>query len=302
MNHRGVRMWNADIRTVETSVVMQRLGLAKGELHLLAGCPPCQGFSNLRTLNGRRDVRDRRNLLTDDFLRFVEALSPQAVMLENVPGLAERRRFQDLTATLKTLGYKVASSILDAADFGVPQRRKRLILLASKSGAPAFAERVATLTTVKQAIKGLPKPGSTGDPLHRTIGKRSDRIMELIRSIPRDGGSRRDLGDDRQLDCHKKCDGFSDVYGRMRWNAVAPTITGGCLNPSKGRFLHPSEDRAITAREAALLQTFPPQYRFATDRGMYVVAEMIGNALPPEFIRRQALQIRAVVGTKGAAR
>lgn len=302
MNHSGVRLWNADIRSVQTITVMEALGLAKGELHLLAGCPPCQGFSNLRTLNGKRDVRDRRNLLTDDFLRFVEALSPQAVMLENVPGLAERRRFQDLTATLKALGYKVTSGILDAADFGVPQRRRRLILLASKSETPEFAERVRTPATVRQAIKDLPVPGSTEDSLHRPIGKRSGRIMELIRSIPRDGGSRRDLGDDRQLACHKKCDGFSDVYGRMRWNAVAPTITGGCLNPSKGRFLHPSQDRAITAREAALLQTFPPQYRFATDRGMYVVAEMIGNALPPEFIRRQALQIRAVVSATGAAR
>jgi DNA (cytosine-5)-methyltransferase 1 len=291
LNHPRVRIWNDDIRQVSPSALMTTLKIAKGDLHLLAGCPPCQGFSSLRTLNGKRDVRDRRNLLTDDFLRFVEALEPRAVMLENVPGLAERRRFRRLAATLKTMGYTVTWAVLDAAQFGVPQRRRRLILLAARSTAIEFAAPVAKIATVRQAIKGLPVPGSTEDPLHRIIGKRSERIVDLIRAIPRDGGSRSDLPDDQQLECHQKCDGFSDVYGRMSWDAVAPTITGGCLNPSKGRFLHPSQNRAITAREAALLQTFPPTYRFATDRGFYVVAEMIGNALPPEFVRRHALQV-----------
>ncbi|MEW6321503.1 MAG: DNA cytosine methyltransferase [Acidobacteriota bacterium] len=295
LNHPRVRLWNDDIRNVDAVALMEALRITRGDLHLLAGCPPCQGFSSLRTLNGKRDVRDRRNLLTDDFLRFVEALEPQAVMLENVPGLAERRRFHELAARLRSMGYTVTWAVLDAARFGVPQRRRRLILLAAKAAKVDFALPAAQVTTVAQAIRHLPAPGSTDDPLHRIIGKRSERILALIKAIPKDGGSRSDLGEDQQLECHKKCDGFSDVYGRMRWDAVAPTITGGCLNPSKGRFLHPSQDRAITAREAALLQTFPPTYRFATDGGLYVVAEMIGNALPPELIRRHALQVLAVL-------
>lgn len=295
LNHPSVRLWNEDIREVATRAVMNELGLSKGELDLLAGCPPCQGFSSLRTLNGKKDVRDRRNLLTDDFLRFVKALEPRTVMLENVPGLAERRRFDELRAELKRLGYQVTSDVLDAADYGVPQRRRRLILLASKTRAIQFAERAPTRATVREAIGHLPLPGASSDPLHRILSVRSKRVLDLIKSIPKNGGSRRDLDSDEQLACHQRCDGFSDVYGRMRWDAVAPTITSGCLNPSKGRFLHPSQNRAITAREAALLQSFPATYRFATDRGVYIIAEVIGNALPPEFIRRQAQQVRAAL-------
>jgi len=110
--------------------------------------------------------------------------------------------------------------------------------------------------------------------------------------IPKDGGSRSDLGLERQLACHRRCDGFKDVYGRMKWDDVAPTITSGCINPSKGRFLHPEQDRAITLREAALLQGFDMSYRFPIHRGRYPLAELIGNAIPAEFVRRQAAVLR----------
>lgn len=122
----------------------------------------------------------------------------------------------------------------------------------------------------------------------------------MIRDIPKDGGSRTDLPRDRQLDCHKDCDGFRDIYGRMAWDKVAPTITGGCFNPSKGRFLHPEQNRAITLREAALLQTFPRRYHFDLSSGKEAAALMIGNALPPEFIRRQANQVRKAIARAAA--
>jgi DNA (cytosine-5)-methyltransferase 1 len=295
MNHPRVRLWNDDIRNLTVSTMRGALDLVKGHLDLLAGCPPCQGFSRVRTLNGNRDVRDRRNSLMDDFLRFVRGLAPRVVMLENVPGLAERRRFREFAAILKGMGYAVNWAVLDAAHYGVPQRRRRLVLLAAKPPAIEFASARPPSATVSQTIGRLPMPGRNDDLLHRVIGKRTERIAEMIKLVPKDGGSRRDLPEDQLLECHKRCNGFGDVYGRMRWDAVAPTITGGCLNPSKGRFLHPTQDRPITAREAALLQSFPPDYRFATDRGMYAVADMIGNALPPEFIRRQALQVVAAL-------
>jgi len=120
-------------------------------------------------------------------------------------------------------------------------------------------------------------------------------VRGLIRLIPKNGGSRTDLKFAAQLKCHRKCDGFHDVYGRMAWDDVAPTITGGCFNPSKGRFLHPVRHRAITLREAALLQTFPPTYFFSLKRGKSNAAQMIGNALPPEFIRRHAQSIAKFV-------
>ncbi|TVQ30917.1 MAG: DNA cytosine methyltransferase [Phycisphaeraceae bacterium] len=295
MNHPRVRLWNNDIRTIRLPTLRKTLCLKSGELDLLAGCPPCQGFSNIRTLNGNRYVRDRRNSLTDEFLRFVKDLRPRAIMLENVPGLANKRRFREFAATLESMGYNVKWDILDAALYGVPQRRRRLILLASKSGSIDFAPIDTTRMTVADAIGEIEPPHISNDPLHCLIGRRSHRISELIKRIPKDGGSRSDLPEEMWLECHKKCSGFKDVYGRMRWSDVAPTITGGCLNPSKGRFLHPDQNRALTVREAALLQGFPPGYRFATDRGMYAIAGMIGNALPPEFIRRHAIQIAAVL-------
>ena len=130
------------------------------------------------------------------------------------------------------------------------------------------------------------------DLLHNQPQNRSQHIQEFIKRIPKNGGSREAAGDEFQLQCHKKCDGFKDVYGRMAWDTVAPTITGGCFNPSKGRFLHPSKNRAISLREAALIQTFPVDYHFSLAGGKTGAALMIGNALPPEFIKRHAHQVK----------
>ena len=117
--------------------------------------------------------------------------------------------------------------------------------------------------------------------------------MEMIKLVPKNGGSRTDLPVRFHLECHKNFpEGFKDVYGRMSWGKVAPTITGGCVSPSKGRFLHPSQNRSITLREAALLQTFPANYFFSLKNGKQGVALMIGNALPPEFIKQHALAIK----------
>lgn len=160
------------------------------------------------------------------------------------------------------------------------------------------ARRTRIRTTVRRAFRDLPAPGSTDDPLHINAANRSPRVAELVRRIPKDGGSRKDAGLDFQLKCHRTCDGFRDVYGRMRWDDVAPTLTSGCINPSRGRYLHPSEDRAITLREAALLQTFPSTYRLSLSNGRYAAASLVGNALPPEFVRRHALAVvRHLTGT-----
>jgi DNA (cytosine-5)-methyltransferase 1 len=145
---------------------------------------------------------------------------------------------------------------------------------------------------VRDAIGKLTTPEQSLDPLHNYPTKRSQKIEDRIRKIPKDGGSRASLGARGQLACHKRSDGFKDVYGRMAWDKPAPTITGGCINPSKGRFLHPQANRAITLREAALLQTFPKTYKFSLRGGRYSVATLIGNALPPEFIRRHASALR----------
>jgi len=212
-------------------------------------------------------------------------------MVENVPGLKRSRRFRELRKTLNKLGYYCKHAVLDASDFNVPQRRRRFILIAARGKKIHFAKGIAHKATVRDAFDNL-KLRPRNDRLHKSRERHSARIQKLISDIPRDGGSRSSLGTTRQLHCHRKCNGFKDVYGRMAWDDVAPTITGGCVNPSKGRFLHPTKNRAITLREAALLQGFPPTYFFSLRRGKFPVAQLIGDALPPEFIRRHALGIR----------
>jgi DNA (cytosine-5)-methyltransferase 1 len=294
-NHPEVQVWHQDIRKLTAPQILKALDLKRGELDLLAGCPPCQGFSAMRRLNGRRRVRDKQNDLVFAFLRLVRGLRPKTVMMENVPGLADNARLPKLKAALRRLGYIVNADVKDARHYGVPQRRRRLILLAGHSAEIPFAPPARRARTVRETFAKLGKRRAQRDELHNLPELRSEKVKEMIRLIPKDGGSRLDLGADWQLACHRKCDGFKDVYGRMKWNDVAPTITGGCCNPSKGRFLHPTEDRNITLREAALLQGFPPDYYFSTERGKFPAAQMIGNALPPEFIRRHARQIATFV-------
>lgn len=294
-NHRDVTLWEKDIRELDPQELLDALGLKKGGLDLLAGCPPCQGFSTMRTLNGALRVDDPRNDLLMEFERFVDSLRPRAVMMENVPGLADDSRFEAFLLKLKKLGYLGAHRVLNAAEYGVPQRRRRLIYLAGLGMEIPFADKAAKMKTVEEAIGGLPKAGQSGDPVHDMPENRTPKVLEVIRLIPKDGGSRRDLPEKFQLECHKRCNGFKDVYGRMAWKEVAPTITSGCFNPSKGRFLHPEEDRAISMREAALLQGFPRRYKFPTTDNKSAVALMIGNALPPPFIAAHGRSIKRVL-------
>lgn len=300
-NHKDVKVWETDIRHLEPAELKAGLGLGEETLDLLAGCPPCQGFSTMRTLNGAFIVDDPRNDLLLEFLRFVEALCPRTVMMENVPGLAGDASFEIFCARMRELGYLGDHDTLNAAEYGVPQRRRRLIYLAGQQRKIPFASHTGKMETVADAIGDLPRAGESGDPVHDLPERRTPRIMALIRRIPKDGGSRTDLPATDQLDCHKRCNGFKDVYGRMSWGNVAPTITSGCSNPSKGRFLHPEEDRAITMREAALLQGFPRWYKFPTTNNKSAVAEMIGNALPPPFITAHAIMIRNFLQEQGGA-
>lgn len=290
-NHKEIEVWQKDIRTLTVSNIKRKLRLLKCDLDLLAGCPPCQGFSSVRTLNGSRKVSDPRNDLVFEFLRFVKELKPKAIMMENVPGLAIDRRMEVFCEELKYLGYVYECKVLNAAEYGVPQRRRRMILLGGLFGPISFAPPDTNRPTVRDTISSLPAAGESGDPLHDFPENHGERVMNFIKKIPENGGSRRSLGKVNQLPCHRRSNGFRDIYGRMAWDDVAPTITGGCINPSKGRFLHPEAHRAITLREAALLQSFPLDYYFSLSRGKFAAAEMIGNALPPEFIRRHSLNV-----------
>ncbi len=292
-NHKSTKLIEGDITKTRPTYLRKQLGLDEGQLDLLAGCPPCQGFSTLRTLNGNRSVDEPMNDLVFQFLKYVRAFRPKAIMMENVPGLAKDTRLVRFRRQIGGLGYQSSVRVLDASKFGTPQRRNRMILVALLDGNPEFAAEAPKIVTVKDAIGSLLPPGTGGDPLHDYHAKRSDQVKRLIRRIPTNGGSRTDLPLELQLDCHKRCNGFKDIYGRMAWDRPSPTITGGCINPSKGRFLHPEQDRAITLREASLLQGFPESYDFEISKGKYPAAQMIGNAFPPKFAEHHARVIQA---------
>lgn len=293
-NHPSVRIWPNDIRQVKVSSVKRSLGLSTGELDLLAACPPCEGFSSIRTLHGSRAIEDSRNDLVFQVLRFVRHLLPKTVLIENVPALLEDDRMATILKVLTQKGYSIRLATVNAADYGVPQRRKRMVLLASRIGAIELPTPLTSGNpkTVRDQIEKLPLPHRSKDSLHCISERRSVRIMDLIRSIPADGGSRADLPPEFQLECHRRCDGFKDVYGRMAWDKPAPTLTGGCVNPSKGRFLHPVQNRAITLREAALLQGLPRRYKISLRKGKMPAAELIGNALPPDLVSHFAEKIK----------
>ena len=299
MNHPESRLWNRPIQDLKAKEIFNALRIEKGELDLLAGCPPCQGFSSLRTKNAASSVDDERNDLVFQMLRLTEELLPKAILIENVPGLAKDPRIKKVLARLKELGYHVDGEtvqIHDISEYGVPQRRKRMILMTGREKKIPFASKSSTKKTVRDTLSNVHTPGSGVDPLHDYPVKRTEKVQKMISLIPKNGGSRKDLPKEYWLPCHLKYpNGFRDVYGRMKWDDVAPTITGGCTNPSKGRFLHPEEDRAITLREAALLQTFPKDYKFPTDIARDKIALMIGNALPPAYIKKQAEMIKQAI-------
>lgn len=298
VNHPAATVIQRDIRAVRAKDIRRASALSRTPLDLLTGCPPCQGFSTLRTRRRTAAVADPRNDLILEFLRLVHALRPRAVVLENVPGLAQDGGYLEFTRALEQLGYDQKAAVLDAAEYGVPQRRKRLVLVALRDAAlpsgiltPPRGKR----QTVRDAIGGLPPAGASGDQLHDVPERRTKAILSRIRATPHDGGSRGDLAARQQCRCHRLTEGFYDVYGRMRWDSPAPTITSGCTNPSKGRFLHPVEDRAITLREAALLQSFPPGYVFDLTRGKEHAAAQIGNAFPPKLITPIAKRLAKVL-------
>jgi DNA (cytosine-5)-methyltransferase 1 len=245
----------------------------------------------MRRLNRKRSIRDRRNNLILQFLRFVKDLKPLTIMMENVPGLVNYTFFKRVVRQLQVAGYDPQVERVRIQEYGVPQRRTRLVLVGSLLGGLEIARPTGEEVTVRDVIGHLGAPSATTDPVHRIVKVHTPEVLKRIKATPKDGGSRTDVPEFR-LPCHKNPKiGFRDVYGRLRWDDISTTITSGCLNPSKGRFLHPEQDRAITAREAALLQTFRPDYKFAPNLSKASIALQIGNALPPKFSYVQSANI-----------
>lgn len=290
-NHPKTKIITKDIRKVSIAEIKRELD--GRPIHLLAGCPPCQGFSSMRRLNKKGSVRDMRNSLIAEYVRVVEKLLPYTIMMENVAGLADYHLFKSALKVFNSLGYYVDWKIVNVKDYGVPQSRERLVLVGSRLGEINVAKPTNDKKTVRQVIGSLDLPENSKDPLHRIFPRHTPQIQKRIELTPKNGGSRKDLPEEYTLKCHKRKNiGFNDVYGRLRWDDCSTTITGGCLNPSKGRFLHPEQNRNISAREAAMLQSFPADYKFPIDIPRANLALMIGNALPPIFSYIQSNNIK----------
>lgn len=286
LNHPDAHIY-PDIRKLLGSDLLQRFSLGVGELDLLAACPPCQGFSSMRTKN-RAVAVDERNELIFEVARLTLELQPKTILIENVPRLLQDPRIEHFKELL--VNYNFTPGVLDAQDYGVPQRRKRMILIGSKQGNVALPEPSSKKMYVSDAIKGLPEPdGEHNRPLHRIRQRFGKLVQERIATIRKD---RSELPRSLQLDCHKRyAKGFRDVYGRMSWDAVAPTMTRSSHNPSKGRFIHPSEDRGLTIYEIMLLQGFPKRYKFPVSLGLGKLSSLLGEAFPPPMAEAQARQI-----------
>lgn len=296
MNHSGHVF--EDVRNVTLEAIRAFHALEPGELDLLAACPPCQGFSTLRTNNRLKPADDDRNKLIFQVSRLAEELLPKAILVENVPGLLHNWRIKDFQGKLRKLGYRFAKGVLNAAEFGVPQRRRRMIFMAIRGNVtPTIPEPTTPVPiTVKKALAHVPEiTGEVAKALHQMRQTLSPKVLERVRGISKDGGSRKDLKKELQLICHQNSDGFKDVYGRLSWDKVASTITRYSHNPSKGRYLHPEEDRGLSLYESMLLQGFPATYKLPTDGGMLKTSSLIGEAFPPPFAKAQALHIKSIL-------
>lgn len=309
LNHPTVNLIVADVRTVTAASLLQKHNLKRGQLDLLAGCSPCQGFSRLR--KGESGKEDSRNQLVLEFLRLVRGLYPKTIFMENVPGLITteygKKLFKKVLTELSCLGYNVDYKVIDTADYGIPQFRKRFVLLGSRykrypitlpdttHASPNENEEKHKMpwNTVRMAFHGIPPllNGATDPniPLH-TCSRIGELNMKRIRSVPHDGGSRSAFPPDLVLKCHKDYpNGFRDVYGRMHWDRPSPTLTSGCTNITRGRYVHPDQDRGISLYEAARLQTFPDDYEFVGTFGEKAL--QIGNAVPVQLAQIMGMRI-----------
>jgi len=289
-NFPDARMESADIRNVSVDAIRCRAESEDPNPVLFTGCAPCQPFTKQHTMRPDPDQDERVPLLAH-FARLVEGCRPDLVFVENVPGLQKldsgAQPFGEFLSRLDAAGYRADYRAIVLAKYGIPQLRRRLVLVASRHGAVCLPDEThgsgapnERYATVRDWISHLP-------PIHagETHGKVPNHMaanlsacnLERIRATP-EGGGHRDWPEHLRLDCHRGFSGYSDVYGRMSWDAPASGLTTRCTSYSNGRFGHPEQDRAISIREAACLQTFPEYFVFRGSAKS--MARQIGNAVP----------------------
>ncbi|MGV8108295.1 DNA cytosine methyltransferase [Methanospirillum sp.] len=284
-----IPFFEKDVSTLSSGFVLDLFDDTSKKI--LVGCAPCQPFSTHTQKIKKREQNNKWPLLYS-FSRIVRSCEPEIISMENVPSIVRYAPFIDFLSNLKKKNYFTSYSIINCADYGVPQNRKRLVLLASKFDtidliAPTHSK--SQYSTVYEAIGSLEKIGSgeisVSDPLHKAQKLSDVNLLRIKKSKP--GGSWHDWEEDLRCKCHLKKTGatYSSVYGRMEWDKPAPTITTQFYNYGSGRFGHPEQNRALSLREGAILQSFPSDYHFFDPEQNYktpidVVGRHIGNAVP----------------------
>lgn len=284
---------SCDIRALSASEVLSRIGFSTSDSLIISSCSPCQPFSlknAKRTDDGETDYRADLGFELVRLIKEMRAIgvSPAALFLENVPEFAKSPTWDEMRRDLFKLGFSVAQKVVNCAEYGVPQNRRRFIAVALESWSyvslPPTTHGLGLLpfVTVRNAFTGLPKIVAGQKckkiPNHRAR-ELSDLNMTRIKSVPSDGGSRTSFPAELVLDCHREFHGHGDVYGRMKFDEPSPTVTTRCVSISNGRYGHPIENRAISLREAARLQTFPDDFVFDSTN-LDIDARMVGNAVP----------------------
>lgn len=305
-NHNGAKFLLGDVTTISGEELNALW--SPGAVRLLAGCAPCQPFSSY---SNTTTVDKAKWRLLKEFARLVDESRPDLVTMENVPRLQQALPFKSFLRTLKRGGYQVAYAVLNAADFGAPQQRKRLVLVASRLGPVAIPEPThkgaENWVTVRQAVGHLKKlkdgQSCKSDPLHIASTLSELNRLRIRASMP--GGTWRDWPKQLVAACHQRESGkhSAGVYGRMEWDKPAPTMTTLCNGYGNGRFGHPEQHRGISLREAAIFQSFPETYRFARegeDIVIKTVGRLIGNAVPPKLGEAVAKSLYASVLAAGA--
>lgn len=281
-NHAEFVAKSVQIATIEEVAAWYR----PGRIKLLAGCAPCQPFSTYN--QGRDTSTDRKWPLLYAFKKLIEGIEPELVTMENVPDVTKHQVYKDFVKGLENKDYKIWAGTIHCVDYGLPQHRRRHVLLASKLGPISIIPKThsGNPVTVEEAIGHLPELAAgecdPRDPLHRAATLTPINMERIRKSTP--GGTWKDWPEYLRADCHRKASGktYPSVYGRMRADEPGPTMTTLCYGFGNGRFGHPEQDRALSLREAATLQSFPDDYEFmpAEKITFKAVGRMIGNAVP----------------------
>jgi DNA (cytosine-5)-methyltransferase 1 len=308
-NHNGATAYELDVSDAEPAIIMEELGLSKGELDVIVGGPPCQGFSK-NTPASWRFLEDPKNQLFRAYLRFVEVFQPKVVIIENVAEMFNAYGGvvrDEIIDTLKRFGYEVNATVVNMSDYGVPQKRRRCVFFGSRLGTPTFPKTSNHSISAWSAISDLPKveqgEGFNGMPydvspqnkyqqhmrrhsrfLYNHIGRKMQptQTKRIASIVP--GQGLKDMPPELQVK-----GGYSGAYGRLDYTMIAPTITRWVFHIGSGRFAHPREVRGLTMREAARIQSFSDDFIFlgsANDQ-----AGQIGNAVPPYYMEQLARNI-----------